>query len=302
MANAPATAAPAPSAGTPNPAAASPNPAQGGKPNGSQPGPAKAGPAAAPTQSEVRKLKLKLEGQDVELPESEVIALAQQGKVSGKRFEEAAKIRQQAAEIIQFAKENPAEFFKKTGMNARQWAEEFLTNELKKEGESPVEKRAREAEEKLAAIEKEKKTAAEKRLQEQKDAQTKEWAQKYDQMFVEALGKSGLPRTAFTVKRMAELQLVNIKKGLELGPDQLAKIVREDYIAEQKALFGQAEGDQLLDMLGEDIVKKLSKAQISRLKAKSVPGRAATSNTPRPAGEKPMTWREYQLKNRRRAA
>lgn len=285
-----ATPATAPAASTSTPA--------GGAP-ASPTNTAAKGTAAAPTPAEIRKLKLKLDGQDVELPESEVIALAQQGKTSNKRFQEAAAMRKQAEDVVKFAQENPAEFFKKTGKTARQWAEEYLMQELKREAMSPEQKTAADNEAKLREYEKEKKQAKEKAEQEERDKLTNEHRARFDGLFVEALTKSGLPKTAYTIKRMAELQLTNIKKKLELNPDQLAKLVREDYIAEQKALFGATEGDQLLELFGPEIVKKLSKAQLAKLKNKGV-RTTATSTTPaREAGAPPMTWKEYQRRNRR---
>ncbi len=257
------------------------------------------GAAAAPTPTEIRKLKLKLDGQDVEMPESEVIALAQQGKVAGTRFQEAATMKKQADEIMRFAKENPAEFFKKTGMNAREWAENYLIEQLKAEAMSPEQKKAAANEAKLREYEAEKKRVDAEKLQKEKDAAAQKWHDDYNVLFVEALGKSGLPKTAYTIKRMAELQLTNLKKKLNLNADQLAKLVKEDYIAEQKALFGATEGDALLEMLGPEFVKKLSKAQIAKLKAKGLQVSAGGKAPERKPGEPQMSWREYQRRNRR---
>lgn len=253
-------------------------------------------PAATP--AEVRRLKLKLEGQEVELPESEVISLAQRGKVADQRFQEAATTRKEAQEIIAFAKANPTEFFKRTGLNARQWAEEFLMGELKREQMTPEQKKAADNEIKLKEYESERKRLDAQKLEDEKQAAQQKHMQNYDKLFVEALGKSGLPKTAYTIKRMAELQLVNLKQKLNLDADQLAKVVREDYIAEQKQLYGALDGDQLIEMLGPEMVKKLSKAQIAKLKAKASGGSSATQ--PRSSNEKPpMSWREYQRRNRR---
>lgn len=292
----PTNAAPANSTPTAGPAAAA-GPQPGTAAANSQPKTPAGKEAAA--AAEIRKLKLKLEGQDVELPESEVIALAQQGKVAGKRFQEAAALKKQADEIMKFAKENPKEFFKRTGMNAREWAEQYLMEELRYEQMSPEQQKAVENEKKLKAYEDEKKQAEEKKRADEMAELQKTHMERLDKMFVEALNKSGLPRTSYTIKRMAELQLVNVQKKLELAPEQLAKIVREDYIAEQKALYGNLEGDQLLDLLGPEVVKKLSKAQIAKLKSKSAPGGTgapAQRQSNQPSG---MTWREYQRRNRR---
>lgn len=281
------------------PAAAPSTPAAGAAPAAGGQNTATKGTAAAATPAEIRKLKLKLDGQDVEMPESEVIALAQQGKASGKRFQEAAAMRKQAEDVLKFAKDNPTEFFKKTGMNAREWAEKYLMEELKREAMSPEQKKAADNEAKLREYENEKKQAKDRADQEDRDRQTNDHRTRLDGLFVEALTKSGLPKTPYTIKRMAELQLTNIKKKLELNPDQLAKLVREDYIAEQKALFGSSEGDQLLELFGPELVKKLSKAQLAKLKNKGVRTTTGSAAPARAAGEPPLTWKEYQRKNRR---
>lgn len=263
--------------------------------------PQKALDQAAATPAEIRNLKLRLDGKDVEMPESEVIALAQKGKVSDQRFQEASAMKRQAEEVLKFAKDNTTEFFKRTGMNARQWAEEYLVGELRAEQMSPEQRKAAENEKKLKEYESEKKQAADRAQQAEMDQLRQKHAENYNKLFVEALTKSGLPKTNYTVKRMAELQLVNIKQKLELSADQLAKVVREDYESEQKALFGAYDGDQLMEFLGPELVKKLSKAQIAKLKAKGVKTSVSgDQHKPKKSGEPEMTWREYQLKNRGR--
>ncbi len=257
--------------------------------------------SAATTATAVRSLKLKLDGQDVEMPESEVIALAQRGKVSDKRFQEAAALKKQADDVMKFAKENPAEFFAKTGMNARQWAEEYLMGELKREQMTPEQRKAEENEGRLRKYEEQEKAAKEAERVADLEKVTGEHRDRYDKMFVEALNLSGLPKTAYTIKRMAELQQINLKKKFDLGADKLAKLVREDYINEHKQLFGALEGDQLLDILGPELVKKLSKAQIAKLKSKGVRTASAggTGKTPGTQNQT-LTWSEYQRQNRRK--
>ncbi len=256
----------------------------------------------APTPAEVRKMKLKLDGQDVEMSENEVIALAQQGKVSGKRFQEAADMRRQAEQIMKLAAENPKEFLTKQGKNARQWAEELLIEELKREAMTPEQKRAAENETKLKQYELEKKQAKEAADKADIDRKTEEHMKNFDNIFVEALGKSGLPKTPYTIMRMAQLVQSKNKLKLDVSADQLAKLVKEDYIAEQKTLFGALDGDQMIEFLGPELVKKLSKAQIAKIKAKGNPtAQAGSATAARGAnsGEKTLTWQEYRKQNRR---
>lgn len=254
-------------------------------------------PTAA--QPAPRMMKVNIEGKEIEMPENEVLALASAGKVSTQRFQEAAAMRKQAEDILKFAKANPTEFFKKTGMNARQWAEEYLLQELQIEAMSPEQKKARENEEELRKYKDKDKQDKERELSAERERLTNVERERLDKLFTQALFESGLPRTPFTVKRMAELQLINIKRKLELSPGRLAQLVREDYIAEQKALLGGLEGDNLLNFLGTDIVKKLSKAQIAKLKGR---GLQTTGGQRQPASKKDdegLTWRELQKRNRK---
>lgn len=259
-------------------------------------------PEAAPAKTEAaRTFKLKVDGQEVEMSEREVLDLAQQGKSANKRFQEASVTRKEAEQIIAFAKSNPAEFFAKTGQNARQWAEDFLLQEIQREQMSPEQKKAFENEQKLRKYEDTEKQTKEQARQDQMAKLEQQQMQSYDKLFVEALTASGLPKTPYTVKRMAELTLVNIKNKLELEPSQLAKIVREDYESEMKALYGQADGDTLLALLGKDAVKKLSKAQLSRYKSAKTNSSKAQE---KPANKKddfnPIgAWKEMQRKTRR---
>lgn len=256
--------------------------------------------APTPTPQEIRKMKLKLDGQEVELTETEVIAYAQQGKVAQARFQEAAKVRREAEDILKYAQENPEEFFKKTGKNAREWAEKFLLEQLQHEAMSPEQKKAKDNEDKLRKYEDDEKRKKAKEMKDHEDALTTSERTRLDQLFTKALFESGLPRTKFTVKRMAELQLLNIKNKYELPADALAKLVREDYEAEQKALLGGLEGDQLLDFLGPEIVKKFSKAQIAKLKARGVqPSAGGQRQPPSRKEDETLTWRELQKRNRR---
>lgn len=257
-------------------------------------------PAPTPAPEAIRMLKVKIEGKEVDMPEAEVLQLASAGKVSSQRFQEAAAMKKAAEEILSLSKKDQVEFFKKNGVNPREWAEKFLMDELKKEAESPEQRTNRENEEKLRKYESAEKDREQKQKQEYIDRLTNEKRQEYDTMFVKALEESKLPKTPFTIKRMAELQLINMKKGFELGASQLAKIVREDYVNEHKTLLSGYDGDQLIEFLGPEVVKKLSKAQIAKLKSRGVtaPQRSAQPSAKQEEG---LSWAEYQRRNRRKA-
>lgn len=262
-----------------------------------------------------RRLKLKLDGAEYELPEEEVVRLAQMGAVSGKRFQEASALRKQAETVLEMLTKTPAAALKKVmdPKAYRDMLEQELMEIVKREAETPEAKEKREMQEKLKSYEqRERETAeaAEKQKQEAAAAakakaeqdKMNEWVKKFDAVFTDALGKADLPKNAYTVKRMVELQRVNLKKGLNLDADSLAKIVREDYAAELKHWVGAAEGDKLLDILGTDLTGKISKAQIRKLKSANQQKftNPDAVQTPAPSqSQGPTRWRDLSKARRR---
>lgn len=298
---------------------ATPTPALGGTPPVGDltkvPAPAAAKPPVEavkpPTQAEIRKLKMKIDGKEEEITEEEAIVLAQKGKAADKRFQEAAAKQKEAEEVLEYIKQNPGEALKKLGLDPRKFSEEYLVEQLKREAETPEAKEIRETKEKLAAFEKKEaeREAAKKKADEEEAMSAKQRAnaekerqiiEKYDGIFLAALQKSGLPKNAYTVSRMAELQRVNLKSKGDFSADQLAKVVKEDYDAELKLRTSDMDGDKLIEMLtaiNPDILKKITKAQIAKLKGKQT-FTAPTDPTPPPSTEKPLTWREFTRKSR----
>jgi hypothetical protein len=271
----------------------------------------KAEAVAAEKKEAARRLKLKIDGQEHDLSEEEVMQLASLSAGAQKRFSEAAALRKQAEEAVAYLKANPAEAMKKLGLDPRKFSEEFLVDALKREAESPEQKKVREYEEKIRSYEtaeKQRQEAAARKAAEDKanadraaqEAKTKEIAERYEKVFIEALEKSGLEKNAYTIKRMAEFQKINRKMKLDLTPDSLAKLVKEDVEKEVVTTVKDRTGDQLMELLGPDLIKRITKAQIAKLKG--APQKFA-QNQEVPAGNvqneqvdpnAPKSWRDIR--------
>lgn len=273
--------------------------------------------AKAPTTTEIRKLKLRLDGADLELPEEQVIALAQQSGAAQKRFLEAAQTKKQAEQVLEFLQKNPKAALERLGVDVRKFSEETLANILKIEQESPEQKKIRQTEEKLRSYEEKEKaaeaTAKKKAAEEAEASKQRADAEKqaaimrrYDDIFVKALNESGLPKNAYTIKRMAELQRINLNKKLDLDASSLAKVVKEDYDAEfrqrlPKTDKGVLDGDKILEMLDPDVIKAITKAQIAKLKGSKHIKTSDPALVP-PIKESPTatgSWKDFRRGNRR---
>ena len=264
-------------------------------------------PVSTPAaQAEIRKLKLKVDQNEVEMSEAEVIALAQKGQGAEKRFQEAAQMRKEAEAVVRFLKENPREAMKQFGIDVRKFSEDVLMEHLTEQSMSPEQKKQRDTEAELNKYRERDKAETERQHKEAVTKQEQELVQHYTKTFTEALEASGLPKTNETVARMARYQQQASRKGYEVPPADLAKLVRSDYENEQQALYGSMDGDKLIEILGKDIVSKLSKAQIAKLKAgqpaqtKQAPQKTKMQDkTQSTSKQATQDWKTFQKNNRK---
>ncbi len=259
---------PTPSAPPPS-AAAAPSPDASGK-DATQAPASPPAPAAAP-DSDPRppsSWRLRVYGEDREVPEDVYRQYAQKGAAAEHRFQEAARLKAEAEARLSRLKADPRAAIAELGLDPFQLALSWVTEQITDEGLSPEAQRAKQLERELA----EHKEREAKAQEESKRAEVKRIAEakgrEYGQRFSAALEKAGLspgdPAMPGLVMRMAHYQEQNEDAGLDLGPDVLAQVALEDIRAEHAAAWGRLEGDTLLSTLGDELVGRVVKASIAR--------------------------------------
>lgn len=312
--------APSPSAAKPtSEAPAAKNPAAGGDPGAPKPQAVDADaphpddtPAEAAAKEAARKLKLKINGREREYDEQEVVRLAQLSAGAHEKFAEAAEMRKQAEQFFETLLKDPKSVLLhpelRDRINMRQIAEEFLGAELQKEMMSPEQRELeelrafkRQQDEAKAAQEHEQLT---KTQQAEMQALQQRAAQEYDRKISEVLSQSNLPKNAYTVKRVAELLHGALTKGYDLDVQTAVDIVRDGYVTDLQSLVGGLDGEPLVKFLGDDLVKKLRKYDLQRLKSQMEPAQPTApvaqlpveSQRRQPEGERnmrPHEWSEF---------
>jgi hypothetical protein len=225
-----------------------------------------------------RRLKLKINGQEKEYSESEVIRKAQLAESADARFKEAAEMRKQVEQFMHTLKTDPKKVLlnPNLGINFRELAEEYLGSEIRKEMMDPVQReleelrawKAEQEESRQKAEESEKTTKQQQEFEQLKSRK----AQEYDQKISKVLTEANLPKTAYTVKRVAEVLLNAQRKGYELDLETAVDFVKEGYMTDIQSMFGSLEGDQLFSVLGDGLAKKIRQHDLQKLKAKLQPG------------------------------
>lgn len=258
-----------------------------------------------PPKPEKKKFKYKADGADVEeeLDEAEVGNRLSLAKAAQKRMQEAANVQRQTKAFYEALQKDPLSVLtdpKVMGSEKfQQLAEQFLSKKLAEQMLTPEERAQQEKEARLAKYEQEEA----KRNEEAKQAKAKQledhYAKQYEQTIMTALQSSSLPKNPFTVKRMAELMQKNIQHGLDLGPQALAQLVKEDYQSELRHLVSGADPEAILGMFGEDLSNKIRKHDLSKFQVKNPAPRPNSQSAPQESRQR-MSPREYTeyLKNK----
>lgn len=240
-----------------------------------------------PAEAIKRKLKVKINDAEQELDEDEVVAGYQLRRASDSKFQEAARLRKEAEEIIGLFKSNPRKALEHPaiGADVRKMAEEILSEHLEEELSTPEQKRIRELEKKLAEQESRDRAKAEAEEKAKSSAAETAYITQAEKDITSALQTSGLPRTNRTVGRMIHYMQNALRAGHDVKPSEVVELVKEDYQNDIKELFGAADGATLAALLGEDGLKKVRTHDLSRLKDPKV--RVSADRQPEPRGDQP---------------
>lgn len=231
-----------------------------------------------------RKYKVKLDEDEMEVDEDELLRGYTHAKAANRKFQEAAAERKRAAEekakaerLYQQLKTDPFKAISELGLNPRELSEEFLLKELEKESWTPEQKKAFELEQKVKeyetkeqererlAKEHQARAEAEKEAREQHEM-TEKIHKEYETKFIETLQSSSLPRNPTVIRRVAEVVFNSLQEGYEIPVEQAVKIVEKDMRSGISDLIRSLDGDRLIEFLGDDTVKKLRKHDAAKVK------------------------------------
>lgn len=254
-------------------------------------------------QSFKKKLKLKVDGEEIEdeidfNDEEGLKRKLQLSYAAKKRMEEAKAAKAKAFEIIKAFEEDPANVFKKLGPKGREAAERFLLEQIQEEAMDPKDKELRDLKKFKEEIEAEKERTKQEREKQALAEQEAKYAQEFQKTIIDALGKSGLPKSPEMVKRFARIMQKNLELGLELTADDLVDEVKSDITSIIKSIVGEADGDHLISLFGEDVANKIRKSDIRKLQEKQgqVFQQRSTKQEfqPQPKSGKPMSMAEWK--------
>lgn len=253
-----------------------------------------------------RRLKVKVDGQELEVDESELVKGYSKYKSADKKFQEAAKMRKQAEEFISMMKD-PQKFFdaaEKLGHTPRELAEKYLAAQLEEEMLDPREKELRDTKRKLQEYEALQKKEQEEVERRRNDELKAKYAKDYTEQFTSALTETGIPATKHTVAEMAKYISRAAQMKFQMTALEAAQLVKEDIMEAHKRLIGDTDGETLIKLLGPEVANKVRKYDTSKIKdpnqlLKTPENQGEIKPRERGVPKKRMTpqqWRDYNRK------
>ena len=223
--------------------------------------------------------KYKVGNEEVSLSDEDIARDYGKWKGSDKAFREAAKIKSDSESFMQRLQDDPESVLNEKGLsvNKRKLAEKWLLEQLEAEMNpadprdaklSEIERRLKEYEDRDAKAAKDKETQqyeAAKEQRKQAISQTLSEAMKATQL-------SAHPESAAAVLREMALYMRAAKeRGEDVSPQELVEHVHNNRFHQMYTLAHQYQGEELIDFLGEEIVNRIRKHDLARLKSSRNP-------------------------------
>lgn len=224
-------------------------------------------------EKQLKKYKIKVDGQEFEESldlndEDAVKKHLQMSRAAQKRMQEATEMRKAAEDFIQLLKTNPRKVLAdpNIGVDIKQFAKQIIEEEIENSKKSPeqlrIEELQKELEERKEAEKKEK-----DEFQKREFARLQAEEEKHlETAFTNTLEKANMPKTPYTITKMAEYMIFAAQNNIKLSPDDVAPLVKKQMKADIKALFNDSNDDILEELVGKDRLTKMRKKQIEKAK------------------------------------
>lgn len=239
-------------------------------------------PKAAPS---AELFEVKVDGKVIKMTRDELIQHASMGHAAQKRFQEAAQLRKQTEAVVGKlrdpksviqALQDPA-----LGLNKdqiREAFEEWYSREfIEPEQLTPEQRKLREAEDKIRKFEEAEKSRAEEKRKAEEEAMTSQAREQLQNQIIEALDTGSLPKTNFTVRRLAYWIQRNHANGFDAPTEVLVSQVKNEFNQNMRDMVEASDGDVLIKLLGDSIIQKIRKYDLDQLRKTRQGGQVTTT-------------------------
>lgn len=247
--------------------------------------------APAPTKAEIKRLKalkIKVDGQEFDenlpfeiddTPEAReyMTKQLQMSKMANKRAQQASELQKKIDAIGDYLSQAKGDkkklraLIKDLGADEKELAASIIEEEIENSKKSPEQ------------LEKEKLEAELRDLKDQREREKKDWearekerlygqeAERYDMLVSKAIESSDLPKSPYVVKKMADYMLLGLENGIDIHPDDVINLVREEIYSDLQQMINAMGEDKAESFIGKDILSKIRKKNVQKAKAAGTP-------------------------------
>lgn len=250
---------------------------------GVTPAQAEASHAAAKSEAKrIRELKLKVHGQEYteELPfeieeDPEVVEYLtkqlQLSKAAQRAMQEKSTFEKQVGQFFQDMKSNTKAKLIELGIDPKEFAAQVIEEEIKKAQMSPEQLKQMELEQELARLREEAKAKEEEFNQRELERVRAVEFEKIDTQMTQALDRSDLPRKPYVVRKMAEYMLIGANNGIDLTPEDVLPLVRQDLLGDLQEVIGSLPEDKAEEFIGKEVLNRFRKKNLAKAKQPTTP-------------------------------
>jgi len=217
----------------------------------------------------------KVGDEEVNLSDEDIARDYKKWKGADAKFREAADMTKSVQNFMKALEENPEEVLSNPNLpiNKKKLAEKWLIAQIESElnPADPRDQKLTEAERKLKEYQD--KEAAENQTKEQQELaqrveQRKTSLSKTLSDAMQATDLSKHPESAAaTLREMALYMRAAKERGEDVTPQELVEHIHNNRFNQFYTLANQLEGEDLIEFLGEEVVKRMRKADLARIKA-----------------------------------
>lgn len=229
----------------------------------------------------LKKLKLKVDGkeydEEVNLDDDDYLTRQfQMAKMGSKRAQEYAQLEKEVKTFIDQLRSDPRAVLSdpSIGIDIKQLAAQIIEAEIENSKKSPEQIEKEKLQGELEAIKKERETERDAAKKKEFEILQKQEFERYDNEMTKALeNHPDLPKSPYVVKKMADYLLMGLQKGMNIKPEDVVDLVRQEIKEDLKQMFA---------VLPEDVIEQLvGKEKISGIRKKKLAAAKAATQAPR---------------------
>lgn len=225
----------------------------------------------------------------------------QLSKMGNKRAQEFSTLQKEVAEFINILKTDPKAALRNPniGIDVKKLAAEILEEEIENSRKSPEQIEREKLELELKSIKEEREREKQEQHARELERLTDLEFQRYDDSISKAIEKTkDLPKSPYVVKKVAEYMMLGLENGIDVSPDDVMKLVKEEIHNDIRQMFGAMPDEVVEQFLGKDKVNSMRKSNLAKVKSKTTtPTKIQDSgNTAKPTAKKPekkMTYKDF---------